>query len=172
MRVSRLLPLFALLFFAALIAHAQRPSDADRSSKNGLTRGRINGVDVTINYGRPRARGRTIWGSLVPYDEVWRAGANEATTLSLSRDTRLEGRPVPAGTYSMFLIPHRESWTFVINKVANQWGAYRYDPAQDLVRFDVVPASREPIEEMTIRIDGERVMLAWGDREGGFVVGR
>ncbi len=78
---------------------------------------------------------------------------------------------MPAGTYSLFLIPHQSSWTFVINTVAEQWGAYRYDPARDLVRFEVAPEPCDQVEEMTIRIEGNRVVLAWGTLEGGFTVG-
>jgi|YelNatPaOPRAMG01_1025707.scaffolds.fasta_scaffold05023_2 hypothetical protein len=96
-------------------------------------------TDVTISYSRPGVKGRKIWGELVPYNKVWRAGANEATKIAFSNDVLVNGKKVPAGSYALFLIPHQKEWTVILNKVADQWGAFTYNEAQDFLRFDVKP---------------------------------
>ena len=88
-------------------------------------------TDVTIDYSRPGVKGRTIWGALVPYNKVWRAGANEATTINFSTDVTIEGKNLPAGKYGFFTIPNKDSWTLIFNKVADQWGSFQYNEAED-----------------------------------------
>lgn len=139
----------------------ERGDDAERKSKNGLTSGTIDGVEVSITYGRPRVRGRTIWGELVPFGEVWRTGADEATTITFFQDVLIEGEVLAAGTYGLFTVPTPGSWTVIFNRVANQWGAYEYDASQDALRVEVHPASSEPVEEMTFSITGDGVVLSW-----------
>ncbi len=172
------LPLVALFCAAAATLaaatgtlHAQeRGADATRKSKNGLVEGKIGGAEVKITYGRPEVRGRAIWGSVVPYGEVWRAGADEATTITFSKDVTVAGKPVPAGTYALFLVPKAGAWTFVLNKTAKQWGAFRYAADQDLLRVDATPAAAEHAEQLTFKIDGNRVVLHWEKTAGGFEV--
>lgn len=94
---------------------------------------------ITIEYHRPAVRGRAIWGALVPYHQVWRAGANEATTIRFSDSVRIHDQEVKAGTYSIFMIPRPDVWTVILNRRAKQWGAFEYDPKQDLIRFEVKP---------------------------------
>jgi hypothetical protein len=94
---------------------------------------------VKIDYHRPAVKGRTIWGSLVPYKEVWRTGANDATTISLTDPARIGDQTLPAGTYSFFAIPDQENWTLIFNKTAKQWGAYDYKAADDALRIVVKP---------------------------------
>lgn len=94
---------------------------------------------VEVRHHRPAVKGRTIWGDLVPYGKVWRLGANNATTLTLSHPAKVNGHDVPAGQYALFAIPTAEKWTLILNKKAEQWGAYFYDAKEDLLRFDVVP---------------------------------
>ena len=106
-------------------------------------------TDVTILYNRPGVKGRTIWGELVPYDEVWRTGANEATTITFSKPVKISGKPLPAGTYSVHTIPGKTSWTVIFNKAAEQWGSYGYDPAKDALRIQVEPKSGAHQEWMT-----------------------
>src|SRR5678815_1632494 len=102
-------------------------------------------TDVKVNYGAPAVKGRTIWGGLVPYGEVWRAGANEATTIEFSGDVNMEGQPLKAGKYSLFFIPGEKEWTVIVNKVWDQWGAYKYDSTQDAIRFIVEPKMNESL---------------------------
>jgi Protein of unknown function (DUF2911) len=96
-------------------------------------------TDVTISYSRPGVKGRKIWGGLVPYDKVWRAGANEATKITFSKDVMVNGHKVPAGSYGFFLLPAKNEWTVIFNKVADQWGAFQYNKAEDFLRFTVKP---------------------------------
>jgi len=99
-------------------------------------------TDVTISYSRPGVKGRKIWGGLVPYKKVWRAGANEATKISFSTDVLIDGKKFPAGSYSFFIIPNEnKDWTVIFNKVADQWGAFEYNEAEDFARFNVKPQS-------------------------------
>jgi hypothetical protein len=126
----------------------------------------IGTTTVQIEYHSPGVRDRTIWGGLVPYDQVWRLGANEATTISLSHDVTIEGRKVPAGKYALFAIPGRQSWTMILNRKAEQWGAFYYQAKDDLLRFDVHPVAGELTEWMTFAIDTKTpesavVELAW-----------
>lgn len=123
-------------------------------------------TDVTIDYSRPGVKGRTIWGALVPYNKVWRAGANEATTINFSTDVTIEGKNLPAGKYGFFTIPNKDSWTLIFNKVADQWGAFQYNEAEDALRVTVKPESNNFQEWLayTITKTGDKsavVSLEW-----------
>jgi len=96
-------------------------------------------TEVRIDYNRPAVKGRVIWSGLVPYDKVWRAGANEATKFTFSTDIKINGKTLKAGSYSFFVIPIKEKWTLIFNKVADQWGAFEYNEAEDALRFEVTP---------------------------------
>ena len=108
--------------------------------------------NVTIEYHRPRIRNRAIWGELVPFGEVWRTGANEATAIGFSQDVKVAGNPVPAGKYALFTIPGREKWVVILNKRHNQIGAFEYNPAEDILRFDVRPVATSFTEYLTFEI--------------------
>lgn len=111
----------------------QKSSKAGVSYTLGLT-------DVNVTYSSPSVNDREVWGSLVPYDKVWRAGANDATTVEFSTDVKVEGEALAAGKYSFFLIPRAEgAWTVIFNKVAEQWGAYDYNEAEDALRLEIEP---------------------------------
>jgi hypothetical protein len=94
---------------------------------------------VDISYSRPGVKNRKIWGELVPYNKVWRAGADEATKFTFSTDVMIEGKKLSAGSYSFFVIPTEKEWTVIFNKVADQWGAFTYNEAEDALRFKVKP---------------------------------
>ena len=139
----------ALLFALALSAPALRAQEIrlpqpSPAAKVGLA---IGVTDVEIVYHRPGVKGREIWGGLVPLGEVWRLGANDATTISFSTPVQVEGHDVPAGKYSLFAIPGKDKWTLVLNKKAEQWGAYYYKQEEDLLRFDVKPQTGPPTEK-------------------------
>jgi Protein of unknown function (DUF2911) len=134
----------AALGFAVNRADAQMKSyqlspAASVSQTVGLT-------DISVTYHRPGVKGRVIWGALEPYDKVWRAGANEATTISFSDDVTIDGKPVKAGMYAFFVIPRQGDWTVILNSEAKQWGAFRYDSTKDVVKFSVKPETA-PNEE-------------------------
>ncbi len=105
-------------------------------------------TDIVIKYGRPGVKERKLWGELVPYNEVWRTGANEATTIEFSSDVKLNGHKVPAGKYSLFTIPTENEWIIIINKVDKQWGAFKYDEKEDLLRFKVKPQPNKFVERL------------------------
>ena len=156
----------------ALPILAERGDDSERSSKNGMTKGAIGGVEVAVEFGRPNVKGRTIWGDLVPYGEVWRTGADEATTITFGGDVMIEGRKLAAGTYALFTIPGESEWTFIFNKVAKQWGAFKHDKAEDALRVSVTPsAAADHVESMAFVIDGSSVVLRWEKLAVGFEVG-
>jgi hypothetical protein len=111
-------------------------------------------------------RDRKIWGALIPNGRVWRAGANEATRFTFTRDVKIAGHAVPAGTYTFFVIPRENEWTIIFNRVPRQWGAFDYDPAFDTVRFTVKPAEVPHQELLSYHVDptgaaSATVTLSW-----------
>src|SRR5438093_13393744 len=133
-------------------------------------------TDVTITYSRPGVKGRPIWGALVPYDKVWRTGANEATTIAFSDDVTINGQPLPKGTYSLHTIPGKDQWTIVFNNTANQWGSFNYDPAKDALRVTAKPHGDEFHEWLTFEIpdvgpDSATVAIKWANLAVPFTIG-
>lgn len=166
--------LFVLLALGLAMSplYAQRADDSERKSKNAKAEGTIDGVDVTIEYGAPHTRDREIWGGLVPYDQVWRTGADEATTITFSGDVTIEGQKLAAGTYSLFTIPGEEQWTVIFNRVAQQWGHYKYDAAEDALRVQVTAQEHDTVEVLTFAIEGDQVVLHWDDLMVGFQIAK
>ena len=157
-----ILILLAVLVAANAAAQVRTP----RPSPNATLTQTVGLTDVTIKYSRPGVKGRTIWGELVPYDQVWRTGANEATTITFSDEVTIGGTKVPKGTYALFTVPGRSSWDVVLNKQGEQWGAFNYDKAQDVVRVTAKPEPAEHREWMTFEIpemsaDTAKVVLRW-----------
>lgn len=146
-----LLTAFAMLIgtWASSPAAAQERSDQfPRASPNAAVSQTIGVTPVEITYGRPSVRDRTIFGDLVPYGEVWRTGANEATTITFAHNVQIEGQPLMAGTYALFTIPNEDRWTVIFNRNENQWGAYTYNEGQDALRVDVAPEEAAQSHEM------------------------
>ncbi len=142
--------LFALALSApALWAQEIRLPQPSPAARVGLA---VGVTDVEIVYHRPGVKGREIWGGLVPLGEVWRLGANEATTISFSTPVQVEGHDVPAGKYALFAVPGKDKWTLVLNKKAEQWGAYSYQKEEDLLRFDVKPQAGPSTEWMSFSL--------------------
>ena len=155
--------LLVALSLLATPAFAERGDDSNRASKNGMASGTVDGVEVTVHYGRPNVKERDIWGTLVPYDRVWRTGADEATTITFGADVEVAGEPLPAGTYSLFTIPGEEEWTVIFNHVAEQWGAYDYDEAEDALRVTVTPEEHEMVETLTFEVAEDAVVMSWDE---------
>lgn len=129
-------------------AQEEAPEEQLKSPPDS-TRATLGDLTVQLKYGSPSVRGRQIWGELVPFGEIWRTGANEATTLRVSREVTINDQSLPAGTYALFTIPGEESWTVILNADAEQWGAYEYNEEEDVLRFDVSPSMAEkPAESM------------------------
>jgi hypothetical protein len=130
-------------------------------------------TEIAVEYSSPGVRGRKIWGSLVPYGEVWRAGANAATKLSFSKDVMINNTPVPAGDYAVFVLPQKPpaAWTIILSTGVKQWGAMTYKKEQDFLRVDVKPVAipdRERLgfvfpdfnsEQATLALEWEKVRL-------------
>ncbi len=137
-----------LLTLIASPALAQERSNEDaRPSPNATISQTIGTTMATVGYSRPSVRDREIFGGLVPFDVVWRAGANEATTITFSDDVMVEGEMLPAGTYGLFTIPTEDSWTIIFNKTADQWGSGGYDASQDALRVTVDAMTNAPMQE-------------------------
>jgi len=134
---------------SAQMDKAARPSPAAKASCT-----LADGKTITVDYSSPRAKGRKIFGGLVPYGEVWRAGANEATTFTTTADLMVGGNHVPAGSYTIFAIPNKDKWTLVISKKTGEWGTAYPGPSEDLGRVDM-KASTLPsaVENFTIAFD-------------------
>jgi hypothetical protein len=144
------LAVLSVILIASAAALAQTP--AAPQSPAGSVKGIAGATAIALEYHRPSVRGREIWGGLVPYGQVWRLGANEATTITFSTPVKVDGKDVPAGTYALFAIPGKDKWTFIVNKNAKQWGAFKYQQSDDLLRFDVAPQAGNAVEAMTFSI--------------------
>ena len=156
------------LSLAALVwAQAQEK----RASPHETISAAIAGKKITIEYGRPYKKGRNIFGGLEPLGKVWRTGADEATTLTTEADLMIGNIHLPAGTYGLFTIPNEKEWTLVLNKVAKQWGAFKYDEKQDLGRTPMqVKKLSAPVEQLTITIEPKgksdgTLKIAWDTTE-------
>jgi hypothetical protein len=131
----------------------------------------VNGTTLKINYSQPAVNGRTIGNEIAPFGQVWRTGANEATTFEVSRDVKIEGKELKAGKYALFTIPGADEWTIIFNKQPAQWGSFKYDEKQDALRVKVKPAkAKEFKERMTFAYNNGKVELLWADTEVDFAV--
>jgi tetratricopeptide (TPR) repeat protein len=142
-----------LALFCSAMAFGQgaiRLPEASQEAHVGQT---IGVTDIHISYHRPAVNGRRIWGGLVPYGVIWRAGANECTTISFSTPVKVEGHDLAAGNYALFLIPGQSQWTVVLNKFTGGWGTYSYDQSEDALRVTVTPQSAEMAERLLFTFD-------------------
>jgi DUF2911 family protein len=138
---------------AALAIAATAHAEDKRASPHAGVTATLGGKKLTVSYGRPYAKGRAIFGGLVAWGEVWRTGADEATTFTTEADVVIGGLKVPKGEYALFTIPAEKQWTLVLNKTAKQWGSFKYDATQDLGRAPMTVASvAKPVEQFTIEM--------------------
>jgi hypothetical protein len=130
----------SILFLCCMAGLARADLDLPRPSPFAKVVQTVGLTDITVDYSSPGVKGRKIWGTVVPYDQMWRAGANQATKVTFSRDVGFAGKPVPAGTYAFFVIPTKGAWTVILNKRADQAGTGRdYKQADDLLRVQISP---------------------------------
>ena len=157
-----LLSCLFIVGFAATASAQQSPPATMKAT--------VGGANVEVNYHQPSARGRDIMGGLVPYGEVWRTGANAATTISFDKDVKIEGNDLPAGTYSLYTIPGEDNWTIIFNNATGQWGT-QYPAEDDALRVQV-PAGKTGsfVETFTISSDGDHVVLSWENTQVSFEV--
>lgn len=152
-----------------------------RASQRSSLAQTLGDTEISVIYNRPNAKGRTIWGCqtadvipkggvdypcLVPNGQVWRTGANEATTFEISNDVTINNQKLPKGKYSLHTIPNNDEWTVIFNKKWDQWGSFSYDEKQDALRIKVKPVAGENMETMTIGIEDvsdktAQVVIAW-----------
>lgn len=157
----RSLLLLLVLLWGASQAQAQN-DPAKRPSPAATATGKAGKATVTINYSSPSVKGRKIWGELEPYGKVWRAGANEATTITFDQPVTVEGQALPAGTYAFFVIPTEQAWTVIFNKTAKQWGAFKYDQQQDALRANVTPIKTKDLtERLSYTVEKPGIVLRW-----------
>ncbi|SHG77216.1 Protein of unknown function [Flavobacterium fluvii] len=150
------------LLFMALLTITFVNAQNKPASPAAVATGKINGATITINYSSPSVKGRVIWGELVPYNKVWRAGANDATTFETDKELTIEGKKLPAGKYSFFVIPNEKECVIVFNKVAKQWGAYKYSEAEDQLRVAVKQQiANSSAESLVYAINKNVVVLSW-----------
>lgn len=132
----------------------------------------VGAAKISIDYSAPSVRGRKIWGELVPFDKVWRTGANQATTFTTDKDIMVEGKALKAGTYALVTIPKANEWVIIFNTNTGMWGANGYDQAKDALRVTVKPAMGNTVTEQmkfSIAKDG-KVSLAWEKLTVAFAV--
>ncbi len=165
MKKSSVLFIAILGFFNFAIAQKQVASPPETAT------GKINQATITINYGSPSVKGREIWGKLVPFDKVWRAGANDATTFETDKEIMVEGTKLPAGKYSFFIIPNEKECTLIFSKQQKQWGAYDYKEKEDQLRVKVMPKPKSVLtEKLVYSIAMDAVVLSWEKWDIGFKV--
>jgi len=127
--------------------------DLPRASQHAQIVQRIGITDITIDYHRPLANGRQIWGKVVPYDRVWRAGANENTTITFSDPVTIEGQALDKGTYGLHMIPGQNQWTVIFSKNSSAWGAFTYKQEEDALRVNVKPQAAEMHDALAYDFD-------------------
>ena len=158
--MKKILGLLTVFAFSIGFSFSQKK----RVSPKETTTGEINGVEVSINYCAPSVKGRKIWGELVPYDKIWRAGANEATTMEFGKDISIQNNKLPAGKYSFFVIPNKEKCTLIFNNDFKQWGSYNYSMDKDQLRIDVRPIlNSKSIEKLVYDISDKTIYLKWSN---------
>lgn len=154
---KNLLALFALLFVVSATYAQKKPASPRVTAESD---------NVSISYGQPSKNDREIFGKLVPFDKVWRAGANDGTEVTFKKDVDFGGKKVEAGTYTMFAIPGEEEWSFILNPNLKQWGAYGYKKIKkDDVAVVKVPSMKtsSTIEKMTFSVSDSSIDLMWDD---------
>jgi hypothetical protein len=167
-RIGFLLWAAAAVSLSAQLRTPQTSPKASVSQTIGIT-------DIGISYHRPGVNNRKIWGNLVPYNQIWRVGANENTTISFSTPVKIEGNDLPAGTYGFHAIPGEQEWTIIFNKVSNAWGSYFYDQKDDALRIKVKPETEDMAERLffsfrNLTTNSVLVVMNWEKLKVGFTV--
>ena len=164
-----------LFFFLVGTLSAQQNLTLPDVSQHATVTQEVGLTNITIDYHRPGVKGRKLWGALVPYDQVWRAGANQNTTISFSKDVIVDGRTVPAGIYGLHMIPTEKDWTIILSRDYRAWGSFFYDEGNDLMRFTVTPETCEFQEWLIYSFDvvtpnSTTASLKWGKMKVPFEI--
>lgn len=164
-----------VLLACSSYAQSGRPERPQVSPK-AMVMQRIGMTDVTITYHRPKVNNRVVWGELVPYDKVWRAGANDNTLIEFTDDVKIEGQPLPKGKYSFHIIPKNiDEWTLIFSKKTDGWGSFQYRPEDDALRVDVRTVEAPHEERLLYGFDDlgatkATAFIHWEKRKAPFVI--
>ena len=168
LRASAVIAFVSALALSPTLFAAEKEIEFPDASQHATVTQRVGLTDVSVDYSRPNVRGREIFGGLVPYDKVWRTGANAATRIKFSDAVKIEGKDVPAGEYAFFTIPGKNEWTVILSTKVKTWGAYDYKQDSDALRVTVKPGTlpAPPVESFTIAFedlkdDGATIALKW-----------
>lgn len=182
-RNSALAAIAASILFSAIVCQAQFKSGAQSTALNlptisqgAMVTQRVGLTDITIHYHRPQINGRKVWGAMVPYGQVWRAGANENTTVEFTDPVTIEGKPLAKGIYGLHMIPNENEWTIIFSNNSTSWGSFSYDQKEDALRVTVKPQPAEFREALTydfdeVKPDTTVVALHWEKLAVPFKVG-
>jgi hypothetical protein len=151
----RIVTRLAVFVLIGLLVSSHSWAQGDKSTRPSppaTAKGKIKDATITIDYSSPSVKGRQIWGSLVPYNKIWRAGANEATIFTTDKDIMVEGKKLPAGKYSLFMTPGEKEWTVIFNSQTGQWGIKNsgdanLDPAKNVLQVMVKPKTEKDVQE-------------------------
>ncbi len=173
--MNKALAFYALLALTPATALSQPAFELPRLSPQATVSQNFGYAQATVSYSRPAVNDRAIWGGVVPYGQVWRAGANEPTVIAFTRDVQVNGSALAAGSYAVFVLPERQSWTFIFSRNTKGWGAYGYDSKDDALRVPVAPVKAPHQERMTFSFDevsegGTTLNLHWADLKAGVIV--
>jgi Protein of unknown function (DUF2911) len=161
--------LISTVFVATVVATTVTTNVFAKDKQRKSPHETVKNDNISITYGRPSKNGREIFGSLVPYGEVWRTGADEATEITFSKDVKVAGMPVKAGTYTLFTVPNKDQWDIILNTKLKQWGAFSYDKTNDVLHTSVKSKNSDKVaEQFTISITGSGLNLAW-DKTSVFI---
>jgi hypothetical protein len=175
MKLLKIIVIPAIVCFFSLTLLQAQDLQTPMPSPTGTITQLVGLTEVSISYSRPGVKGREIFGNLVPYGELWRTGANKSTTISFSKEVKLEGKYVAAGEYALFTIPGKQDWTVIISKDIGS-GTSKYKMEDDVLRFKVMPRSLpEPVERLTFEIaditdESARIVLRWASTEISFAL--
>lgn len=145
--------LFAMCFSATRGSAQSITLDLPRDSQHAKVMQRVGITDITINYHRPLVKGRKVWGNIVPYGQVWRAGANENTTIEFSDPVSVEGKSLAKGIYGLHMVPAENEWTIIFSKNSTAWGSFTYNQSEDALRVTVKPQAAEMKEALAYEVD-------------------
>ena len=166
-KFSKLIFPLAMLLLVAEFSTAQNKPLSPKETVEGT----VSGVKTKIIYSRPSARGRKMIGGKEPFGQVWRTGANEATTIEFDKPVKIEGKDLAAGKYALFTIPGENEWTIIFNKTSNQFGAFDYKESDDVLRVKVKPSKTDQfVETFTISTGNDRINLDWENTHVAFKV--
>jgi len=152
--------LSSLLLLTVLVSCGQ---NGKAKSPRKQAEGKVNETNISIDYGAPSVRERKIWGDLEKYNKVWRAGANECTTISFDKNVKLNGQSIKPGKYAFFIIPKKSgNWIALFNSDYKQWGAYDYDEKKDVLRLEIEPYWSSSVQEQLVyKVENNNIIFSW-----------